>query len=185
MYDSHAHARPQTNISNLASIFGCAAITAVTAQWAFHLPFTPVPVTWQVAAVLFAGLTLGARSAMASQVLYLSIGAAGAPVFALWSGGPAHLIGPTGGYLLSYPIAAWVTATLAGRAAPTPTRLLAACAAGLAVIYAMGASWLGITLHLPAAQALMLGAGWFLFWDTARAIIVVTIVQVARKRLAA
>jgi biotin transport system substrate-specific component len=119
------------------------ALTAAAAQISVPLPFTPVPFTFQPMVVLIGGAALGARLGMASQVLYLLIGLAGLPVFAaspLLPQGAARLLGPTAGFLLSYPLAAWLTGRLAERRFDRKylTSVLA-MAAGLLVIYAGGA----------------------------------------------
>jgi biotin transport system substrate-specific component len=157
-------------------ILGCTALMVLGAQWAVPLPFTPVPVTWQVAVVLFAGLTLGARGALASLSLYLAMGLAGAPVFAQWHAGPATILGPTGGYLLAMPAAAWLVGRISGDTRD-PKQMLVACLAGLGVVYTVGVAWLGLTAHLTFAQALLAGAGWFLFWDIAKALLVIALVR--------
>ena len=84
-------------------------LTAVASQVSIPLPFTPVPFTFQPLVVLLGGALLGSRLGMTSQVLYLALGLAGLPVFAVaptLPSGAARLIGPTAGYLLSYPFAA-------------------------------------------------------------------------------
>lgn len=93
----------RTNAQSILRILACTALTAISARFAVHLPFTPVPVTGQVAAVLFSGLVLGARGAFSAQGLYLLAGLAGAPVFAFGAGGAYYLFSPsgTGGYLLT------------------------------------------------------------------------------------
>ena len=118
------------------------ALTAAAAQISVPLPFTPVPFTFQPMVVLIGGAALGARLGMASQVLYLMIGLAGLPVFAaspLLPQGAARLLGPTAGFLLIYPLAAWLTGRLAERRFDRKylTSVLA-MAAGLLVIYAGG-----------------------------------------------
>ena len=133
------------------------ALTAAAAQVSVPLPFTPVPFTFQPMVVLLAGLALGPRLAAASQVLYLAVGAAGLPVFAaspLLPPGALRLLGPTGGYLLAYPLAAWVTGYLAQRGFDRRylTSVLA-MAAGLAVVYAGGATWLAFFARIDAASA--------------------------------
>src|SRR6266545_4795604 len=92
------------------------ALTAVAAQISIPLPFTPVPFTFQPMVVLVGAAALGSRLGLASQLLYLVLGIAGLPVFA-WSPalsqGAARLLGPTGGYLMAYPFAAFLTGWLA------------------------------------------------------------------------
>src|SRR5215203_5545987 len=87
------------------------ALTAVAAQVSVPLPFTPVPFTLQPLVVLLGGAALGARLGMSAQVLYLLAGIAGFPVFAaspVLPQGALRLLGPTGGYLMSYPAAAFL-----------------------------------------------------------------------------
>lgn len=174
----------RTNTQNAAFVLGGALLTALAARVVIPLPYTPVPVTLQVAAVLFAGLVLAPRPALASQLTYLLVGLAGAPVFAFGYGGPAYLLNPhgTGGYLLSYPLAAWVVAAVLARARQEDRFAeLRACAAGLIVIYAIGCAWLGWWLHLSLPMALLQGAGWFLFWDAAKALAVILIARGIRR----
>jgi biotin transport system substrate-specific component len=122
------------------------ALTAAAAQVSFPLPFTPVPFTLQPMVVLLGGAALGSRLGMSSQLLYLALGVLGLPVFAASPALPqgiARLVGPTGGYLVSYPLAAFVAGALAERRFDRRylTSLLA-MAAGLAVIFASGVAWL-------------------------------------------
>jgi biotin transport system substrate-specific component len=118
-----------------------ALLTWAGARIAVPLPFTPVPGTLQTLVVLLAGLFLGARAGAASQMLYLSIGLAGIPVFALPGAGPGYLLGPTGGYLVGFTVAAWVTGWISGRRP--------------AVIHACGLAWLIVQMggNLAAAWA--------------------------------
>src|SRR5690242_10373101 len=101
-----------------ASVLFITALTAAAAQVSVPLPFTPVPFTLQPMVVLLGGLALGSRLGVASQVLYLALGVAGLPVFAssaTLAPGVLRLLGPTGGYLMSYPFAALVVGALAER----------------------------------------------------------------------
>src|SRR5918912_1625773 len=99
-----------------------AAVTAVAAQIAIPLPFSPVPFTLQVLAVVLSGLLLRSRYGALAQAIYVLVGAVGVPVFAQFSGGLGVVLGPTGGYLLSYPVAAAVAGLAAGAAANVPRR---------------------------------------------------------------
>ena len=106
--------------------------------------------------VLMAGMVLGPRLGMTSQLLYLAAGIAGLPVFAASATlpmGAARLLGPTGGYLLSYPMAAFVTGWLAQRGFDRRyLTSIAAMMAGLAIIYACGLSWLALLVSAGSAQ---------------------------------
>jgi biotin transport system substrate-specific component len=125
-----------------------AAATAAAAQVSVPLGVTPVPLTLQDMVVLLGGAALGSRLGMAAQVAYLAAGLAGLPVFAasaVLPQGPLRLLGPTGGYLMAYPFAAFLTGYLAERGFDRrySTSVLA-MAAGLAVIFAFGVSWLAL-----------------------------------------
>jgi biotin transport system substrate-specific component len=141
----------------VASVVLMATLTAAAAQVSVPLPFTPVPFTLQPMVVLLGGAALGARLGMASQVLYLAAGIAGLPVFAaspLLPQGALRLLGPTGGYLMSYPFAAFAAGWLAERG--FDRRYLTsviAMASGLAVIFACGITWLALFAR-PAAVGL-------------------------------
>jgi biotin transport system substrate-specific component len=159
-----------------ASVLLFAALTAVAAQISVPLPFTDVPLTLQPMVVLIGGLALGARLGMASQILYLAAGIAGLPVFAASATlppGPLRLIGPTGGYLMAYPFAAFVTGWLAERGLDRRyAGSFVAMLAGLALIFASGIGWLAffarpITGGSPAGLAAALATGLypFLFAD--------------------
>lgn len=140
-----------------------AMATAFGAKVAVPLPGTPVPFTLQVLAVLLAGAILGPRLGAASQALYVAVGAMGAPVFAA-GGGLAYLLGPTGGYLVAFPLAAFVAGTIAGGRDAGILRLLAGLVAGVAVIHAGGASWLAIVTGDPG-RAVTAGIVPFLWND--------------------
>jgi biotin transport system substrate-specific component len=138
-----------------ASVLFIAALTAAAAQISIPLPFTDVPFTFQPIVVLIGGLALGPRLAVASQVLYLAAGIAGLPVFAAsatLAPGAARLFGPTGGYLMSYPLAAFVTGSLGARG--FDRRYLTSVVAmltGLVVIFSCGVLWLGLLVGTQAA----------------------------------
>jgi len=85
-----------------------AALTGAVAWFRIPLPFTPVPITLQTLMVLISGAMLGPYYGALSMIIYLMLGAIGLPVFAGGSSGVAALLGPTGGYLFSYPVAAFV-----------------------------------------------------------------------------
>jgi biotin transport system substrate-specific component len=150
-----------------------AALTAAGAKIALMLPGTPVPFTFQVAAVLLAGAMLGPVLGAASQVVYLAAGAAGLPVFAA-GGGLFYLLGPTGGYLLAYPLAAYVAGWVLG-AAPSVHRTALALGLGLMAVYAGGLSWLSAWAGMDTAIAL--GLRPFLIADLAKAVLVLLVVR--------
>ncbi|HEY6507018.1 MAG TPA: biotin transporter BioY [Vicinamibacterales bacterium] len=139
------------------SVAFIAALTAAAAQFSIHLPFTQVPVTFQPIVVLLGGLALGARLGAYSQCLYLAAGIAGLPVFAssaLLPPGALRLLGPTGGYLMAYPAAAFVVGVCADRGMGRRWATAAvAMLLGLVVIYAGGTLWLAYFARLGGASA--------------------------------
>jgi biotin transport system substrate-specific component len=142
-------------------------LVAVCAHLSIPLWFTPVPITLQPFAVLLLGLLLAPGDAAAALVLYLMEGACGLPVFT--PHGPAglvHLLGPTGGYLLSYPFAAWLTSWLRRRfvASGFGPSLLAS-SAGSVIILLCGALWLGLYTHRTPGTVLTLAVLPFLPGD--------------------
>jgi len=145
-----------------------AAVTAVAAQIA--IPLSPVPFTLQVPAVILCGLLLGVRVGALAQAIYVLVGALGVPVFSNFTGGLGHVFGPTGGYLISYPIAAAV-AGIAAHTVATASRDRALLAgflwgyAGLAVIYVFGTTWLAVVSGFSPAQAIATGVLPFVAFD--------------------
>jgi biotin transport system substrate-specific component len=129
---------------------------AICAHFSLPLPFTPVPITLENFAVLMVGLLMGPRMGFFTLCTYLLEGAAGLPVFSPHGlGGVAQLLGPTGGYLLSYPVTAaisgWGAATLKKR---MPSFVAAYIAISVATVFtfACGAAWMRLEFHFaPAA----------------------------------
>lgn len=126
-----------------------ALVVALAAQAAVPVPFSPVPMTLQPLAVLAVGGVLGAADGLLALVAYLAMGALGLPVFAGGSGGAIHLVGPTGGYLLAFPVAAGLVGRLV-RPGAGVLRVLLACALGMVVIHVGGVSQLALLGGDPA-----------------------------------
>jgi biotin transport system substrate-specific component len=126
------------------------AFVAICSHIAIPLWFTPVPLTLQPFAVLLLGLLLGPRLVAATMCLYLLEGVAGLPVFApglVFGAGMAHLLGPTGGYLMSYPAASALVSFLRSRLLGGFTTAIVSAAAGNAVILICGMVWLMAWTH--------------------------------------
>jgi biotin transport system substrate-specific component len=151
----------------VAAVVFITALTAAAAQISVPLPFTPVPFTLTPMIVLLGGAALGSRLGMTSQLLYLASGIVGLPVFAaspILPQGFARLLGPTGGYLMSYPIAAFVTGWLAERRFDRRyITSVIAMAAGLAIIFAGGVSWLAFFAQPDRSLATALALGFYQF----------------------
>jgi biotin transport system substrate-specific component len=142
-----------TNLANFATTvpgkillgLGATAVVALAAQVAIPLPFTPVPLTLQPLAVLGVGLAFGPVGGFLTMLAYLAEGAMGLPVFSPTGlGGLAQLMGPTGGFLMAYPLVAAIVGGLARGLTGRLARFLAAFVAGnvaMAVLFLSGAGW--------------------------------------------
>lgn len=152
----------------LFGIVGFAAAVAAAAQIAIPLPLTPVPLTLQPMLVILAGMLLGPVAGAASMAVYLAAGAAGLPVFTpIGAPGLARFVGPTGGYLLAYPAAAYVAGWLSSRASTIRGRWLAGIA-GVAVMYVGGIAQLSL-LSGSVGRAVQLGITPFAALDVIKA----------------
>ncbi len=130
-----AVARQSPIVASILPVSGFCLLTAVCAQVRIPLPYTDVPMTLQLLAVLLTGLWLAPVQAVSAMVLYLVAGAAGLPVFAPQSAG---LFGPTAGYLFGFVLATWVVSVLGRRHRGSVVRLLFAAAVGTATVFVMG-----------------------------------------------
>lgn len=163
-------------VRRAAAVAAGAVLVALGAQAAVPVPGTPVPMTLQVPAVLIVGGLLGPRLGAASLALYLLAGAVGLPVFAAGGvPGVARLFGPTGGYLLAYPLAAAVMGVLAADVRRLP-RLAMGLAAGLLVIHAGGVAQLAI-LGGDLGIAVRAGSLPFLLGDLVKLIVAGLVVR--------
>ena len=156
------------NVAAMTRVALMAAFTAVAAQ--ITIPLEPVPFTLQVLAVVLTGLLLGPRYGALGMGVYLLVGAMGVPVFAGFRGGLGIVFGDTGGYLLAYPLAAALAGLAAGATANSPRRRALVVgflwgSAALAVIYALGATWLAILAGLSPGAALVAGVLPFVPFD--------------------
>ena len=164
LVDHFSKARSST--SDLLWVVGFGLLTALLAQIEIRLPFNPVPLTGQTLAVLLSGAVLGSRRGFASQALYLAAGAAGMPVFAGGASTLFHLLGPTGGFLWSFPFAAALTGWLVEQGASRRAwKLALALFVANALILVSGALWLSGFFQVPFRQAALLGFYPFLIGD--------------------
>jgi biotin transport system substrate-specific component len=158
-----------------AGVMFMIALTAAAAQISFPIPGTAVPFTLQPMIVILAGAALGSRLGAASQMGYLMLGIIGLPVFAaspLLPQGAARLLGPTGGYLMAYPVAAFGVGLLAERGFDRRfSTAIAAMLAGVAVIYTGGLGWLTAVHVGSVTLAVAAGAAPFLIADVCKAIL--------------
>lgn len=145
-------------LRNTGIVLAGTLFVAICAHITLPLAFTPVPLTLQPFAVLALGMLLAPRLVAATLATYLVEGAAGLPVFApgvAGLSGFAHLVGPTGGYLLAYPVAAFAIAALFRAGKRSMTSALLSAAAGDLIILAIGALWLSIYTHASLSGVLL------------------------------
>jgi biotin transport system substrate-specific component len=146
---------PSTLAGNGLLAVAATGLVALCAHVSVPLYFTPVPLTLQTLAVILIGLTLGPWLGFSAMVLYLAEGAAGLPVFSPHGlGGVAQLLGPTAGFLFSYPLAAAAAGYVVRAVRPARMQFAGAVLGGIAAsifIFVMGAGWLAHLLHLSTS----------------------------------
>jgi biotin transport system substrate-specific component len=165
-------------LAQLMGVVLFALFVALSARITLYLPFTPVPITLQVLAVLLAGLVLGPRAGAASQIAYLAAIAAGLPLDSR-ALGLAALTGPTAGYLIGFVPAAFVTGWLAERLSSTWTGRFLAALGGVAVIYLAGVAWLSAGVG-SLSTAWMRGVAPFIVFDLVKALVAAAVTESGR-----
>ncbi|HEV2021571.1 MAG TPA: biotin transporter BioY [Terriglobales bacterium] len=147
-------------------------LVALAARISLPLPFTPVPLTLQNFAVLLVGLLLGRRAGFAALVLYLAEGATGLPVFTpVGLGGIAQLLGPTGGYLMAYPVVAYLAGWIAERDRSSFARSALAATAAEIFLFIAGVNWLMVFFHVPLVRAAQFGLYPFFFAEVMKVLL--------------
>jgi biotin transport system substrate-specific component len=162
-----------------AIVISASLFVALCARVTVPLPFTPVPLTLQNFGVLTVGLLLGSRRGFAALCLYLIEGTSGLPVFSLAipGSGIAHILGPTGGFLMAYPLVAFVAGWIYEKAGKDSSRFAWAALSGLAaelVLFAGGLSWLAVLTH-SISLAIKYGLYWFVFAEVIKVLMAAAI----------
>jgi biotin transport system substrate-specific component len=180
--DRRAEWAKQAAIVITASLF-----VALCARVTVPLPFTPVPLTLQNFGVLVVGLLLGSRRGFAALSLYLVEGAFGLPVFspAILGSGITHLLGPTGGFLMVYPLVAFVAGWIFEHRSEQSSRrfawaALSSVAAELA-LFAGGLTWLAVLTH-SVSLAIRYGLYWFVFAEVIKVLMAAAVAARWRRR---
>jgi len=155
-----------------------AALAAVGAY--IHIPIGPVPIVLTTLFVLLSGLLLGSRWGLASMGLYLLVGAIGMPVFAGGKGGVAHFFGPTGGYLLGFPLAAWLTGLISERSRGFLISEIISVIIGSLAIYGLGVPWLKMVTQMPWLKSFLVGMVPFLIGDFVKASVAIILARAVR-----
>jgi len=171
---AHAiNSKQSTLVRDGAMVLAGSALVALAAQ--VRIPLAPIPLTAQDFAVILVGATLGMRRGFLALAAYLAEGLLGLPVFAGLNAGPAHLLGPTGGYLIAFPLAAGLMGLAADRGW---TRKIVPCliavAAANVLIMALGIAWASVLLGSKAALAA--GLLPFAIWNPIKAVVAVGLI---------
>ena len=169
----------QTAIVIAASLF-----VALCARVTVPLPFTPVPLTLQNFGVLTVGLLLGSRRGFAALTLYLVEGAFGLPVFtpAILGSGIAHLVGPTGGFLMAYPLVAFIAGYIYEHSSRCFGWAALSSVTAELVLFAGGLSWLAVLTH-SVSLAFRYGLYWFVFAEVIKVLMAAAVAARWHQRL--
>ena len=163
--------RPWSWATQVALVVSASLFVAVLARVSILIPGTPVPLTLSNFAVLLVGLSLGSRRGFAALALYLMEGASGLPVFSpVGPGGMAQMLGPSGGFLLAYPLVAFLAGWLFERSGKTFARAALAGIAAEVLLFTSGLAWLAVLTH-SVAKAFLFGLYWFFFAEIAKVLL--------------
>ncbi|ADL07499.1 biotin transporter BioY [Thermosediminibacter oceani] len=172
------------DVREIASIALFASITALFGYISIPLPFSPVPITLQTLAVMLAGSVLTPKAAFWSMTVFLFMGAIGLPVFSGGTSGLGILFGPTGGYLMSWPVASYLIALILKKVNPNlATLLLVNILGGIVIVYAVGVSYLAYMTNMTLTAAIMAGALPFIPGDLLKAVVSSVLALSLRKAL--
>ena len=148
----------RTRVRDAVLVLAAALFTALCAQISFPLPGSPVPVTGQTFAVLLTGAALGANRGASGQLLYVALGLSGLPFYADGESGAQVVFGATGGYLVAFPLAAWICGKAAElRFDRSPLKALPVFAVGTLVVFLVGVPWLAVAAETDLTTAIDLG----------------------------
>ena len=145
------------SISAVIGVMFFVLATAFGAYVRIPLPGTPVPMTLQTLFVALSGAVLGKRLGSVSQVSYIFLGAMGLPIFQGYGFGPAHMLGPTGGYLTGFIAASYLTGRLLEKETSNAYKIAASFIAGTIVLYGFGIAWLMTLYRINFLNAVTIG----------------------------
>ncbi|MGD0416491.1 MAG: biotin transporter BioY [Terriglobales bacterium] len=159
-----------------AVVITASLFVALCARVTVPLPFTPVPLTLQNFGVLAVGLLLGSRRGFAALSLYLAEGAFGLPVFspAILGSGISHILGPTGGFLMAYPLVAFVAGYIYEHSSRRFGWAALSALAAEVLLFAGGLSWLAVLTH-SVSLAIRYGLYWFVFAEVIKVLMAAAI----------
>ncbi|MDD3767116.1 MAG: biotin transporter BioY [Eubacteriales bacterium] len=160
------------------------AVMIICSQISINIPISPVPITLSIFAVFLSTVLLGFKKGTLVQVVYVTLGICGAPVFNGFSGGFAKVFGPTGGYIVSYIIMALVMGYLIEKSKrPSKLKISAILTLGLLICYVFGTVWLSILLKMPFLNALKIGVLPYIPLDMIKIAVAAPLAQEVKVRL--
>ena len=175
--------RNKLNISKLTLTALMTAVLCVLGPWALILPFSPIPLSLCTLGIYFAVILLGTRAGTISVLLYLLLGFVGLPVFTGFSGGPAKLLGPTGGYLIGYLFMALLCGLIAERCAGKYVVCFLGMCLGTVVCYLFGSIWMAYQLELSFGEAMIMGVLPYITGDLVKIFVACSVCIRLRKHL--
>lgn len=173
----------RTNIKEITLIGLMAAILCVVAPFSIPIPFSVVPISFTNLAIYFAVFILGWKKGTISYLIYFLLGFVGLPVFSGFSGGPAKVFGPTGGYLIGFIILAIISGYFIEKFKGKVYMYVVGMSLGLVVTYILGTTWLSYQLELTFIKGLMMGVVPYLPGDILKIVIATIVGPTLRKTL--
>lgn len=168
------------SIKTMTLIGIMAAVTCILGP--LSIPIGPVPISFTNLAIYLTVILLGWKRGTVSYLIYLLIGLVGVPVFSAFTGGPAKLFGPTGGYLIGFIFMAIISGIFVEKFSGKIYMYILGMALGTAVCYVFGTAWLSFSVNMGFMQALMAGVIPFIPGDLVKIIIAVIIGPAIKKR---
>lgn len=175
--------KKRTNIREITLIGLMAAILCIVGPFSIPIPFSVVPISFTNLAIYFAVFILGWKKGTLSYLIYFLLGFVGLPVFSGFSGGPAKVFGPTGGYLIGFIILAIVSGYFIEKFNSKVYMNVVGMTLGLFITYFLGTAWLAYQLELTFIKGLMMGVIPYLFGDILKIVIAIIIGPTLRKTL--
>ena len=171
------------SIKQLALIGLMAAVICVLGPFALNIPISPVAISLGTLAIYFVISVLGMKLGTISVIIYILLGLVGVPVFTNFTGGPAKLFGPSGGYIIGYIFLALICGFFVDKLGNKLPVYFAGMILGTAVLYTFGTLWMGYQMDLTFTQALMAGVVPYIPGDLIKMIIAMAVGIQVRKRL--
>ena len=166
----------------LSALF--AALTVICSQISIPMPFSPVPFSLGIVAIFLTGQLLPKKYSLISVLIYLLMGIAGLPVFSNFSGGAGMLLGPTGGFLMGYPLAAFFISALLEKTEKGNFWIVTLITiASIFIIYIPGSALLGRYMGISFPEAFAIGALPFLIPDIIKAALSSLLTKLIHKKI--